>query len=753
MKMVVGIYCRTLLVLLPIYLAGFGTLVQAAAVTVDTARWNVNEDRLVVKGRSDTLNLVFVSDALTGKELDTAQADDDGNWTASVNGLSTVPCRVRTVSGGSTAEASVSGAPGDCSSAGLPQELTAKIFSNKLCFQCHGDDGAGLLDSGGDIQGKSAGDVQRAIAEELVHAGIDVTPQEVDALVAFLDNPSPLPPEEMVDFSDPEQCKICHPRQFREWSGNMMAYSALSPTFSALEALGNAYSVSQGGSGFAAGSHPTALFCQSCHNPADTLLGNFPTLAASNGHALRDFATKAGRGGISCDICHQISGPDTSVGLGRLGDGIANTAFVLEPGDTKFGPLDNPETNPAHQSAHGRDINMQDGYLRSGEFCGTCHDVRTPPDANLADPVDPVTGEPFQRLENLFTEWKNGPYGPINNTVGGVVTCQDCHMDLGPPAPAGSYAEGETTVYPRPRYVLEREGVSTHYFTGIDIALVDFPGQDDEARDENGNVIGQVQRRQILMESAAEIAVSAPSAADTGATIPIMVHVTNSGTGHNLPSGFSQERQIWIELIVSDDAGQVIYESGTLMDAAHPETGEMSPDGNLDDEDLRNLVGPNDDVSAGVIDPGVIDPITLEANVIHGPDYNRRHEDPPVYQGLANFGNEFIRIPTENGIPMKDDEGHFVEEEVFMPFLSTHTDNSFSIPPLETAEVRYDVEVPAGVTGPLRITARLRARAFPPRFLRALAAGRPDLVNEKMIDRNRIVEMVSATPAYVQILQ
>ncbi len=745
MKKVIRMFCRTSLIFLLIHFASFGALAQNASVTVDTARWNGNKDRLVMKGRSDTLNLVFLSDALTGKELATAQADDDGYWIAKVNGLSISPCYVRAVSGGSTAEARVKRTGGNCSSAGLPPDLTASIYRDKLCFLCHGDDGKGVIGSGGDIQGKSASDTQRAIAEELVHTGIDVTRQELKALTAFLENPTPLQPLETVDFSDPEQCRICHPRQFREWSGNMMAYSALSPTFSALEALGNAFSVSQGGSGFAAGDHPTALFCQSCHNPADTLLGSFPTLSDSNGHAMRDFATKAGRGGISCDICHQISGPDTSLGFGRLGDGIANTAFVLEPGDTKFGPLDNPEYSPTHTSAHGQDINMQDGYLSSSEFCGTCHDVRIPPDANLTDAVDPVTNEPFQRLENLFTEWKNGPYGPINNTVGGVVTCQDCHMDLGPPEPAGSYAEGETTVYPRPRYVFEREEVSTHYFTGIDIALVDFPGQDNEAHDENGNVIGQVQRRRILMESAAEIAVSAPADADRGSTIPITVHVTNSGTGHNLPSGFSQERQVWVELIVSDNNGQTVYESGTLVDTAHPETGETEPDGNLDDEDLRNLVGPNGG-------SGVIDPLTLEADVIHGPDYNRRHEDPPVYQGLANFGNEFIRIQVdENGEPMRDDQGHFIEEEVLMPFLSTHTDNSFSIPALKTVDVRYDVDVPAGIEGPLQINVRLRARAFPPRFLRALATGRPDLVNEKMVDRNRIVDMVSAVPVKVQI--
>jgi len=751
MKNIIVLFSRANLLVVLIYFTVFGTLAQATTVAVDVSRWNDNKARLVVKGQSDTLNLVYLSDSLTGKELATIQADDDGNWVAKVKDLSKPPCYVRAVSAGVTVEAKVRRTKGNCSSAGLPPEVTAKIYTNKLCFECHGDDGSGLINSGGDIQGKSLDDTQRAIVEEEVHAGIDVTPQEVKALVAFLKNPSALPALEVRDFSDPEQCKICHPRQFREWSGNMMAYSALSPTFSALEALGNAYSVSQGGSGFAAGLHPTASFCQGCHNPADTFLGNFPTLADSNGHALRDFATRAGRGGISCDICHQISGPDSTEGFGRLGDGIANTAFVLEPGETKFGPLDNPEVNPSHLSAHGKDINLEDGYLRSGEFCGTCHDVRTPPDARLTDAVDPMTGEGFQRLENLFTEWKEGPYGPVNNTFGGVVTCQDCHMDLGPPLPAGSYAEGETTVYPRPRYVFEREQVSTHYFTGIDVTLVDFPGQDDEARDENGNVIGQIQRRRVLMESAAEISVSAPEAATSGETVPIMVHVTNSGTGHNLPSGFSQERQIWVELIVTDNNGDVVYESGTLVDAAHPETGEMSPDGNLDDEDLRNLVGPNNDVDAGVVDPGRIDPITLEANVVHGPDYNQRHEHPPVYEGLANFGNEFFRFEVVNGVPVKDSQGHFIEEEVFMPFLSTHTDNSFSIPALETVDVRYDVEVPAVADGPLHISARLRARAFPPRFLRALAEGRPDLVNEKMVDRNRIVEMVTATPVNVTI--
>ena len=197
---------------------------------------------------------------------------------------------------------------------------------------------------------------------------------------------------------------------------------------------------------------------------------------------------------------------------------------------------------------------------------------------------------------------------------------------------------------------------------------------------------------------------------------------------------------MWVELTVEDAAGTVVYKSGHLEDSAHPETGELLPDGNLDDEDLLNFIG-------------TIDPITLEADVVHGPDFDRRHEHPPVYQGIKNFGNEFKRVATDAmGNPIFDPAtGEIVEEEVFMPFLSNHTDNSFSIPALETEQVRYDVVIPADAVGPLTITSRLRFRALPPRFLRALSAGRPDLVTETIVDRNRIIDMVEAMPVSVEL--
>jgi hypothetical protein len=271
--------------------------------------------------------------------------------------------------------------------------------------------------------------------------------------------------------------------------------------------------------------------------------------------------------------------------------------------------------------------------------------------------------------------------------------------------------------------------VATHYFTGVDIALVPFPGQDDEGLDVHGFPKGQRQRRDLLLRSAATMDVSVPESVEAGGVLPVTVAVKNVGAGHNIPSGFSQERQLWIELTVTDADGAIVYESGHLRDSAHPETGELVPDGSLHDEDLRNLVVE--------LDPATGDATTLE----HGPDFNRRHEDPPVNLGLVNFGNEFLRVDMATG----------ETEEVFIPFLANHMDNTHSIPPLETRTNRYDIPVPEGLEGALTVRARLRFRAFPPRFLRLLVQVTPDTLDEAVVDRNLIVDMVEAEPIEVTV--
>lgn len=475
----------------------------------------------------------------------------------------------------------------------------------------------------------------------------------------------------------------------------MMHYATISPVFNALEAVGNDMT-----DGSFASDGQDALFCQSCHTPIAVRRQQFPSYSEMAGRPSRDFVDPGdvAAHGLSCDVCHQVAHADLAAST--LGDGIANAAFVFAPGLTKFGPLRDPDPifSPRHQTAYS-------DFLPSARFCGTCHDVRP-------RGTDIKTGEPFLRLENLFTEWESSPYASSENPYGRVVSCQDCHMSLFPYAPPGTYPMNRASEYG----AAPVRRVATHYFTGVDIALVDFPGQDDPGPDAYGMPIGQRQRRTDLLRAACTLDVRSVAAVAAGTTLRIDADVTNVGAGHNVPAGFSQERQVWVELTVTDATGRTIYESGHLVDTAHPETGETAPDGRLDDEDLLDLMG-------------VVAPHTSEADMSPGPDRNQR---PDANLGLMNFGNEFEIV---------DGEAH---HEVFVPFIANHMNNGNSIPPLTTVRVPYDIDVPADAVGPLEVRARLRFRPFPPRFLRMLAVARPDLVDEALVDRNVIVDMAEA---------
>lgn len=51
----------------------------------------------------------------------------------------------------------------------------------------------------------------------------------------------------------------------------------------------------------------------------------------------------------------------------------------------------------------------------------------------------------------------------------------------------------------------------------------------------------------------------------------ITVRVDSFGTGHAWPSGAAQDRRTWLELVVYDAAGAVIFQSGVVPDGMDPE--------------------------------------------------------------------------------------------------------------------------------------------------------------------------------------
>ena len=327
-------------------------------------------------------------------------------------------------------------------------------------------------------------------------------------------------------------------------------------------------------------------WCNSCHSPVGPLTGT--TSDFFDPGSLPDVV----KAGIHCDVCHTIESPTLEATEERV-------ELAISPGDTKYGQLPGYDLGPDVHKVEQR------LFYENSSYCRPCHNV-------IINGLD---------VEVTYDEWENSIYAPRGDSQ-----CQNCHM----PTYAGQAAVDGP----------QRERVHRHWFTGVDVALTDFP--DHEAN---------LQRVDALLKNAVTFSINTPASVVAGDTAVIAVTVYNDKTGHAIPSGTSFARQMWVELSVADAGGDTLYQSGHL-------------DANGDLRDASS--------------------------------------DPD----LVLFNSE-------------------VEVSGATVFTITQLTNRM-LYPFDRRDVAYRVAVPAGVPGPLAVSARLRFRPFAPSTVRG--AGHADLV-------------------------
>ena len=489
--------------------------------------------------------------------------------------------------------------------------------------------------------------------------------------------------------------------------------------------------------------------------------------------------------GVSCDTCHNIAGPDLERSVQK--DGFANVSLKIGQGVEKVGPFPFPVLPKGNFHQSSTDQAKVD-FIRSSAVCNSCHDVRVP----IAAPGDlqhresnngsvdaapgPVT--PY-RLENLSTEWQIGAYNSTTNPFGKVVRCQDCHMSQFPFTDNSSYSVGDMKVTsPIPgvfasnfaavpgvategNFPLQKRAVVNHNFTGVDVPIMspdelktrlgpDYPSPYEDGVDEYGHPKSLADRRAALLNAAVRVTLDkTDKAAKLGEEMKVRVQAV-SLTGHRFPAGFSQERTGYVNLTVKDGNGFLVYQSGYVVDKPHPDTGEMEPDGNLDDEDLehvraivdpgKNCLNANPECANAFYAPGAGPQMNGHTNQVFdaGPDEG---PDLRVYsginKGLVLFRNELVHIylPGQSigrsdldGKDIKVTKPHY--EETFSAAFSNTVDNFRSLQPLQPRTFEYVIKLPTkaelaelGVTlqGPLQVSAKVNYEHFPPLFLRFLA--------------------------------
>jgi hypothetical protein len=632
-------------------------------------------------------------------------------------------------------------------------------------------------------------------------------------------------------------CAPCHAREVAEWSRSAMAYAAKSPMFGALESaveeLVGRDARCPGGAGILRPAGADACvdersgvvetgaggerWCVSCHAPGDNAgTSAVPqwSASASSRAPLRDILPATSLEGISCVSCHSTVGPVESHATHRPGTYEGNATWVSTRTGALFGsrPEDREGRRGIANSGYLLDTRAfarpggaelvhgptaDRSYLASSEFCGACHDVRLFGTDSLAA----AKGEHFKRLRNAYSEWRT--WADSEKGAGrAAATCVDCHMSRYPgrcvdggsgdaDCPTGSHFVSEKPGSFATGFVAPSSAAPTrlrsHAFTSVDLPLSDaFPEGylDDTTLDEDGTPLGLRARRDTLLRHAFRFGVGAARRAGDALEVPI--ELENVGAGHRAPAGFSQEREVWVELSVTDARGRTVYQVGKLAS---------------DSDDLHDKTFLRVDTDDHSTDSRGRPLGVFGADVADGPDVPRWSPNPTLGgarfrgRGLVNLQNGFLRCVRCIGAIAADgsctggkgsragrfeDGGYDIDTgecrsnldashsflETYFPIggldasrgLTKAPDailDTRSAPPGVPLEYTYTLDA-RGFAPPFTVDARLRFRAFPPYLVRAFAAyeaeraregERPSgaQVNERMLRRIDIVDLASAT--------
>lgn len=406
-------------------------------------------------------------------------------------------------------------------------------------------------------------------------------------------------------FPSATTCRTCHPEHFEEWSVSAHAYAQMSPVFNAMQAA--VLRLTNGTNGD---------FCLRCHTPIGMNLGEPLEMSNMDRHP-------TSREGITCIACHRVSKAYGKIS-GRLAI-VEGSIFDPVYGPTGDAELKRVLANPddykvvTDPSEPGRAIHTRVVpffQLSRPGFCGTCHDVTL------------LNGF---RLEEAFSEFKHSP------AAGRGATCQDCHMGKEPGVASG-YREapaaivGGVPTQPRKR--------TDHHFPGPDYSVLHpalFPFNDDaqqlasmrqwiqfdwkagwgtddfedkvaedfvfpehwqsvddryDAREIIEENLGRLERIAALREKVLQAAYQFGEIKVTQAKhdkIKFKVQVKNATDGHNAPTGFINERLVWLHTTVTDREGTLVFESGDLdpngdlrdTHSLYVHNGELPPDKQL----------------------------------------------------------------------------------------------------------------------------------------------------------------------------
>jgi len=334
-------------------------------------------------------------------------------------------------------------------------------------------------------------------------------------------------------LGDSEGCGVsnCHADIVKEWEPSAHRYSAMSPVFQAVQ-------------GAMAGNNgpESTRYCGGCHDPIALFSG-------SKNLYSEDLSAHGYQEGISCVACHSIERTDVR----------GNANYVMAP-QPRY--LYEDATDPArawigrfivraypreHVATWTRDL------YKTPEFCGACHKQFIDKEINNVGWV---------QLQNQYDNWKASRWH-VENDLEQSITCRECHMPL---VDSTDPAAGDSVDYNR---AADDGKHRSHAFIAANQyipTLLDLPGAEEHVRHTEAWLRGETEIPEIADKwtdgPAVPLQIIAPDQVAPGESVQLQVVAVNNKAGHDFPTGPLDIIQAWIEVEVTDDAGEVVFRSG-----------------------------------------------------------------------------------------------------------------------------------------------------------------------------------------------
>ncbi|HYU32911.1 MAG TPA: Ig-like domain-containing protein, partial [Thermoanaerobaculia bacterium] len=508
------------------------------------------------------------------------------------------------------------------------------------------------------------------------------------------------------------------------------------------------------------------VFCESCHTYTQTRYTPYHNYQRTGTEYTPALGT-GGRDGL-------VSPPDimnvASATSPNLGYGVGAGSFRVSPHaigtPERFGPLswDNYSAtlDPYVSDVFNTNINYQqgqfsgkhDGYrqvmFERSEYCSACHDVTNPLTIKNTQGRW-VGGFPIERT---YTEWRTSRYadrpGNSNFDPNYKRDCQTCHMqqDYGQPGTAQTLSPGGIPVAPLSDSVCSNGPVRpvffSHHFVGGNAYVTRLVGADVDgsgnvqpypelstfsysSADENSpyhnavweNVTNRGPASQHYrlawdrLRNVLDLQLSGPVSASAGTTQPVSVSLTNTGSGHDFPTGFPEGRNAWVAVRAFDLAtGTELQIQDSFWNRTATGVGYLTSASQVD----PNYPGCNWTIPAGSADPYSAQ-LKAVASLGNGcPSLDLPYATPLNLvvnaQGQpTDAGGTVIDRNNPLGLPRftdLDGDGDLYDDS----FLVDSRLRPLPHPGATLSLNRYSVVIPAGTAGPVAVTAEVYYQSF-----------------------------------------